>query len=152
VLSVALHVGLKPAESKYTLSKRHAALVRWKNEGKGVYSLGDLESVRGELGNLLPAASSSRNWRTRESDHFAGTRRDYSAEDLHWWCQTMSEKRLKWTEYEELYKEGRLRVPPSTIKAKLFREPVDAWKALATDGHLTQMGAPPKVQLPTVEA
>ena len=145
ILVASLKVDSKSTESVVTLRNRHAALVRWQRAGKGAYAEAENSGIHGEVSNLLPPASTTRAWKRFESDHFAGSSRDYTAQDLFWWCEVMDGKRLKWTEYDELYKEGRVRVPPSMVRLKLYREEADAWKKLATDG-LVPLGAPPRVR------
>ena len=71
----------------------------------------------------------------------------YSEDEIAFMCETMSNRKLKWTEYEELYKEGRLRVPPKTVQAILYSDEPDAWTTLATTGFKT-LGAPPRVRSP----
>lgn len=117
---------------------------------------------------ILPVPEQQRAWRQSESAGHRGTHRDYTKDELVFWCEAISEGRVKLTELNQLYVENKIRISRNiasrwiygvqrrdpTTKQKIAGEWVvepDAWMQLRDGAAFKQMGPVNQVILPEQE-
>ena len=128
----------KPTE----LRARVAALARW-NKLRASGEVAQEQSS--EVARLMPSPDESRVWRRGESAYYVGSIRDYLPAELVFWCQAVSERKIKYPEVKQLYESGRIRVPFSTIARWTTGKHKDGWKQFESEKSFKPLGAPPRV-------
>ena len=146
VLSPVVKVNVHDQPSVTTLRARRAAVIRWHREGDSSQQEDGSSTaitLRSSVSDAAP--HNSRYWKRGESNHFRGTVRAHSVDELAFWVEAFSSKKIKHTEYKELYDEGRVRVPPAAIKERLYASETSADDVLVVG--FKSMGAPRQVSV-----
>eukprot|EP00966_Prymnesium_polylepis_P058065 1344870-Prymnesium_polylepis.1 len=104
-------------ESAATHKARRAALARWR---KDTACSSAIAHAPRELRELSAPADATREWRRGESPHVSGKHQAYTNDELAAWARKLHSKEVKWTEYQVLYKDSKVRVPPATLKSYFY--------------------------------
>lgn len=140
---VARAASSKPETDSHR-QRRLAAAARWKKVRLALGTItpsGPLESGQPSLVSSVPACG--RAIRRGELDGLKASYRGYDTSELLDLVYKVRDQELKYTELKKLYKENKVRVPPSQVGKVLYpREGVAARIAALEQKGLVPMGAP----------
>jgi hypothetical protein len=130
------------AESLATRRCRKAALARWHPAtNTTVGPANPLAHLAPEVIALRPEAISMRHWRRGESGVNHGSYRQAPTLEVIEWVDKMIAKEIKWTDADALYKAGKMRVSPGTMRKYVYGKDAPAKLAALKEHGFAKMGA-----------